>query len=69
MELLQLKYFIDASETQNFSETAKKFYVPPSAVSQSIKRLESELNVKLFSRRANKIQLNENGILFAYAFS
>ena len=65
MELLQLKYFIDASETQNFSETAKKFYVPPSAVSQSIKRLENELNTKLFTRQANKIKLNENGILFA----
>ena len=65
MELLQLKYFIDAAETQNFSETAKKFYVPPSAVSQCIKRLENELNTKLFTRQANKIKLNENGILFA----
>ncbi len=64
MELLQLRYFIDAAATQNFSETAKKFYVPPSAVSQSIKRLEKELGVNLFARYANKIKLSENGILF-----
>ena len=64
MELLQLRYFMDAAATQNFSETAKKFYVPPSAVSQSIKRLEKELDVTLFTRYANKIRLSESGILF-----
>ena len=64
MELLQLKYFADAAVTQNFSRTAKSFFVPTSAVSQSIKRLEDELGVKLFSRQANKITLNENGAAF-----
>ncbi|MBR2431832.1 MAG: LysR family transcriptional regulator, partial [Clostridia bacterium] len=42
MELLQLKYFCDAAETQNFSKTAKKYLVPTSNISQSIKRLEKE---------------------------
>ncbi len=65
MELLQLRYFVDAATTQNFSKTAKKFYLPPSAVSQSIKRLEKELGVELFTRQANKIKLNENGNFFA----
>ena len=49
MELLQLKYFKDAALTENFSHTAKNFYVPQSAVSQSIKRLETELGVELFN--------------------
>lgn len=61
LELLQLKYFCHAAETENFSETAKRFYVPASNISQSIKRLESELNVTLFTRRANRIRLNETG--------
>lgn len=61
MELLQLKYFCDAAVSENFSLTAKKFDVPPSNISQSIKRLEKELGVPLFSRRANKIFLNETG--------
>ena len=64
MELLQLRYFCSAAETENFSDTAKQFYVPPSAVSQSIKRLEKELSVTLFSRQANRIRLNENGRIF-----
>ena len=61
MELLQLKYFCHAAETQNFSKTAKKFLVPPSNISQTIKRLEKELGTPLFERRANKIKLCESG--------
>lgn len=60
-ELLQLKYFCDAAQTQNFSKTAQKYFVPPSNISQSICRLEDELDIKLFDRSANKIQLNKNG--------
>jgi len=61
MELLQLRYFCDAAQTQNFSRTAHKFNVPPSNISQSIKRLEKELSQSLFSRTANSLTLNENG--------
>lgn len=64
MELLQLKYFKDAFVTKNFSHTAEKFCVPQSAVSQSIKRLEDELGVQLFTRSANKITPNECGRYF-----
>ena len=64
MELLQLKYFCDSAETENFSKTAQKFYVPPSNISQSINRLEKELGIKLFDRSSNKIMLNKNGIEF-----
>lgn len=64
MELLQLKYFCDAAESENFSKTAKKFSVPPSNISQSIRRLEEELEVKLFTRQANKISLNRLGVEF-----
>ena len=64
MELLQLKYFCDAAETENFSATAKKFFVPPSGISQTVKRLEQELNAVLFIREANKITLSEQGKCF-----
>ncbi len=64
MELLQLKYFCDAATNENFSLTAKKYNVPPSNISQSIKRLEIEIGVPLFNRRANKIILNETGNAF-----
>lgn len=64
MEILQLKYFCDAAESQNFSKTAKKFDVPPSNISQCIKRLENELGINLFNRRSNSIFLNEQGSNF-----
>ncbi|MCQ2477611.1 MAG: LysR family transcriptional regulator [Clostridia bacterium] len=64
MEILQLKYFCDAAQTQNFSKTAKKFLVPPSNISQTIKRLEKEVETPLFERYANKIKLNDAGLLF-----
>lgn len=64
MELLQLKYFCDAAQSENFSKTAKKFNVPTSNISQSVKRLEKELNTQLFTHLSNKITLNEQGKKF-----
>ena len=64
MELLQLKYFCDAAQTENFSKTANKYRVPPSNISQSIKRLEKELDLKLFDRKSNCLTLNEEGKKF-----
>lgn len=59
-----MKYFKDAFVSKNFSRTAEKFRVPQSAVSQSIKRLEDELGVQLFTRSANRITPNECGKIF-----
>lgn len=64
MELLQLKYFCDAAQTENFSKTANKYSVPPSNISQSIKRLEKELSVSLFNRKSNSLTLSEQGKIF-----
>ncbi len=64
MELLQLTYFCHAAHSESFSEVARAFRVPPSSVSLSVKRLESELGVPLFDRSANRLFLNENGKRF-----
>lgn len=64
MELLQLTYFCDAALTENFSKTAEKYQVPPSNISQSIKRLETELSATLFDRKANRVTLNDRGRAF-----
>lgn len=61
MELLQLRYFFESSLNESFSQTAKKYMVPPSSVSLTIKRLEDELGCQLFDRKANKITLNAQG--------
>ena len=64
MELLQLTYFCHAAHSESFSQVARAFRVPPSSVSLSVKRLESELGVPLFDRSANRLFLNENGKRF-----
>ena len=64
MELLQLKYFCDAAECENFSKTAEKNRVPTSNISQTVKRLETELGVQLFRRGPNKISLSDEGRVF-----
>ncbi len=64
MDLLQLRYFCYAAEVQNFAQTAKHFFVPASGISQSIKRLENELGIKLFDRTGNRILLNDAGKFF-----
>lgn len=64
MDILQLKYFCNAAKTQNFSETARNFSVPPSDISQTVARLEKELGCNLFERHSNKIRLSENGRAF-----
>lgn len=64
MELLQLRYFLDTAETENFSETAANFLVPQPSISKTIKKLETELGVKLFDRVGKKVILNKNGKYF-----
>ncbi|MBQ8304150.1 MAG: LysR family transcriptional regulator [Clostridia bacterium] len=64
MELLQLKYFCRVAKIGSISAVAKEFSVPASSVSQSIKRLEKELNIKLFNRKANAVSLSEKGAVF-----
>lgn len=61
MEMLQLRYFYESAISESFSKTAKKYMVPVSSVSASIKRLEKEVGVELFNRNGNRIELNENG--------
>ena len=45
-----LHIFITAAQTGSLTEAAKKLYVSQPAISQAIKKLEEELNVKLFIR-------------------
>ena len=61
MELLQLRYFFESAQNENFTKTAKKYMVPTSSVSASVRRLETELGCKLFDRSSTRIILNNNG--------
>lgn len=61
MELLQLRYFYESACTESITKTAERHLVPPSSVSLSIKRLETELGCSLFDRSGNRIRLNDRG--------
>lgn len=61
MELRQLKYFVKAAETLNFSEAAKSLYITQSTLSQQIRQLETEMNVQLFQRNSHEVRLTEAG--------
>lgn len=67
MDLLQLRYFYDSAQNENFSRTAETYMVPTSSVSAAVKRLERELGVSLFDRTSNRITLNQRGRVLAQA--
>ena len=61
MELLQLKYFYAVAKSLHVTNTAQELHVAQPALTQSIKRLESELGVKLIKTRGRNIVLTEYG--------
>ncbi|MBE6970539.1 MAG: LysR family transcriptional regulator [Ruminococcaceae bacterium] len=65
MELLQLRKFCHAARSGSFARTAEYFGVPPSDISQTVRRLEEELGVQLFDRHPNAVTLNGRGAIFA----
>lgn len=61
MEIQQLEYFITAARYQHMTKAAKTLHIAQPALSQSIKRLEEELGVKLFLRKGRNVILSREG--------
>lgn len=64
MEIRQLKYFVNAATTMNFTDAARLSNVAQSTLSQQIRQLETELDVPLFHRQGKHVQLTADGKLF-----
>ncbi|EHI69702.1 transcriptional regulator, LysR family [Streptococcus ictaluri 707-05] len=61
MDIRQLTYFIAVAETKNYSRAAKSLFVTQPTLSQTIKKLEVELNTLLFKQSGRQILLTEAG--------
>ena len=61
MNIRQLSIFINVAKNLNVTKTAKEMYLAQPSVSQAIKELESEYNVKLFKRVKQRLILTEAG--------
>lgn len=63
MELLQFRYFLEAARLENLTKAAEELHIAQPALSQSLKRLETELGVSLFDRKSHRVTLNDQGRL------
>ena len=64
------KVFKEVAEAGNITAAAQALYISQSAVSQSIKRLESDLQTRLFARNSRGVTLTADGkLLYEYVRS
>ena len=61
MEFTQLKYFYTLAQNLHVTHTAEQLHIAQPSLTQSIRRLEKELNVKLFKTSGRNIVLTDCG--------
>ena len=59
------RVFKEVAETGNISAAAKNLYISQSAVSQSVKQLETALQARLFARSPRGVTLTGEGQMFS----
>lgn len=64
MELRQLAYFQMASRMKNITRAARRLKVSQPNITVAIKKLETELGVKLFDRSQKQLTLTPEGAVF-----
>ncbi len=64
MRIDYMQEFLVLEKTRNFSEAAKLLHMSQSALSKHISALEDEIDMDLFKRLGNTLQLTEAGSVF-----
>lgn len=62
MELAKLKYFLVVAKEQHVTKASEYLCIAQPALTQAIKSLESELGVKLFTKKGRNVVLTEYGV-------
>ena len=68
VELYQIRYFLAAAETLNFTKAAEGCAVTQPTLTRAIKKLEDELGGQLFHRERNNTHLTELGREMCHRF-
>jgi len=66
MDFRRIQHFVHAAEAGSISKAANNLHIVQPALSQSIQRLENELNVTLFERSRRGIKLTQSGEIFLH---
>ena len=67
MDIRQIHYFTEVVKHGSFSKAAEHLYISQPNISNVIKDLEEELDVKLLIRTTRKLELTDTGrLLFQY---
>lgn len=61
MDLYQLEYFMEAARQRSFTRAAAHLHLAQAALSEQIRKLETELGTPLFNRGRRETVLNEAG--------
>ena len=64
MELTTLKYFVTLARELHFRRAAKKLNITQAPLSSAIKKLEEQLQVRLFERTSRTVNLTQAGEIF-----
>ena len=61
MTTQQMAYFLETAECLSFTTAAEHLYITQPALSKQIRNLEDELDVQLFTRKKNSVELTPFG--------
>ncbi|WP_394779367.1 LysR substrate-binding domain-containing protein [Undibacterium sp.] len=61
LDLATLRHFLVIARYQNLAVSSEQLHLTPGALSKSLKRLEDELQVRLFDRDGRSLKLNLEG--------
>jgi DNA-binding transcriptional LysR family regulator len=61
LNLKEIRVFLAAAETENFSEAARRLSMTQPAVSQQVRSLEKHLDIELFERFGRHVALTDAG--------